>query len=159
MGNEVSHLKKAAFDGTRGVLAKHQLNLPSIYQQYLGQKVWDFNSPKSWHVDTVLKLVWSPETQARTYDTGVFTLQQILKKQFTNRAELEKEAVAQGFSWVTIRNIVLPRLKRLGMIRESKIDRTLTPSVDFGRFIKKLSGEWMRELADYSVLMESYDHK
>ena len=149
MSDEVSHLKKAVFDGTRGIPAKYQLNLPSIYQHYLGQKVWDFNSPKSWHVDTMIKLIWSPETQARTYDTSVFTLHQILRNQSTTRVELEKEAVARGFSWVTIRNIVLPRLKRLGMIRESKIDSVLIPSSDFARFFLKLSNEWIRELADH----------
>lgn len=149
MNNKVSHLRKATFDGTRGILAKHQLNLPSLYQQYLGCKVWDFNSPKSWHFDTMLKLVWSPEIQERTYNTGVFTLQQILKKQSTSRADLQKEAVAQGYSWVTIRNVVLPRLKRLGMIRESKIDSILIPSSDFAQFFKKLANEWMRELADF----------
>ncbi len=154
MTNEVSHLKKATYDGTRGIPARHQLNLPSIYQQYLGQKVWDFNSPKSWHVDTILKLVWSPETQERTYNTGVFTLQQILNNQSITRPELEKEATAQGCSWVTVRNVVLPRLKRLGMIRESKIDRMLSPSADFGRFFKKLGNEWMRELADHGFIYD-----
>ena len=149
MGNEVSHLKKATYDGTRGIPAKHQLNLPSIYHQYLGQKVWDFNSPKSWHVDTILKLVWSPEMQARTYETGVFVLGQILENQQITRAELAIKVKVQGFSWVTVRNVILPRLKRLGMVKESKIDHYMAPCTDFAQFFKKLAGEWMRELADH----------
>lgn len=153
MTNEVSHSKKATYDGTRGIPAKHQLNLPSIYHQYLGQRVWDFNSPKSWHIDTILKLVWSPETQARTYETAVFVLSQILAKQQIGRAELKEKVEAQKFSWVTVRNVILPRLKRLGMVRESKIERHLAPCRDFARFFQKLANEWMRELADREVRM------
>jgi hypothetical protein len=151
MGNEVSHSKKVVFDGTRGILAKHQLYLPSIYHQYLSQKVWDFNSPKSWHVDTILKLVWSPEVQSRTYETAVFVLCQILENQQISRAELRGKVEAQKFSWVSARNVILPRLKRLGMVRESKIEGHLTPWADFARFYTKLANEWMRELADRGV--------
>ena len=149
MSHEVSHLKKPTFDGTRGIPAKHQLNLPSIYQQYLGQKVWDFNSPKSWHADTILKLAWCPETQAKTYETAVFVLEQILENHSITRVELRYAIERSHYSWVTTRNIILPRLKRLGMLNESKIDRILVVSTDFGKFFGKLSGEWMRELADY----------
>jgi len=148
MSNEVSQMKRV-FDGTRGIPAKHQLNLPSIHQQYLGLKVWDFNSPKSWHTDTILKLIWSPETQARTYTTAVFVLEQIMKTQSISRAQLRVEVDARKLSWVTARNVILPRLKRLGIIKESKINRCLTPSADFARFFKKLSNEWLRELADH----------
>ena len=154
MSHEVSHLKKV-FDGTRGIPAKHQLNLPSIYQQYLSQKVWDFNSPKSWHVDTILKLVWSPELQTRTYETAVFVMEQILKDQPITRATLTEIVKAKSYSWVTARNVILPRLKRLGMIRESKIEGTLMSNNDFALFFKKLAGEWMRELADYGSTVES----
>lgn len=151
MSNEVSQTKKATFDGTRGISSKHQLNLPSIYQQYLGQKVWDFNSPKSWHVDTILKLIWSPEIQTRTYKTALFVLQQILNNQPISRARLREKAEANSFSWVTIRNVILPRLKRLGLIKESKIDQQLVPNSDFAKFFEKLADEWMRELADYGI--------
>ena len=151
MSDKVSHLKKATYDGTRGIPAKHQLNLPSIYHHYLGQKVWDFNSPKSWHVDTILKLVWSPEAQARTYETAVFALEEILKGQAVSRLELRRKAEAKGFSWVTVRNIILPRLKRLGLVDESKIKPSLAACSDFTQFFRKLSSEWARELADHGL--------
>ena len=151
MNHEVSHLKKAIFDGTRGIPAKHQLNLPSIYQQYLMQKVWDIN-PKSWHVDTILKLVWSPETQTRTYETAVFVMVQILKNQPITRANLMEIVGVNSYSWVTARNVIIPRLKRLGMVKESKIEGTMAPIADFARFFQKLAGEWMRELADYGAI-------
>ena len=151
MGHEVSHSKKLAFDGTRGIPAKHQLNLPSIYQQ----KVWDFNSPKSWHIDTILKLVWSPELQERTYTTAVFVTACILRNQPMLKERLRQEVDSNGFSSVTVRNVILPRLKRLGMIKESKIDSILTPNSDFAKFFDKLAGEWNRELADYGFAVNS----
>jgi len=149
MSHEVSQMKKTTYNGTRGIPAQHQVNLPSIYQQYLGQKVWDYTSPRSWHIDTILKLVWNPEIQARTYETGVYVLQQILKNHSITRADLRSLVEDNSYSWVTARNIIIPRLKRLGMVRESKVDRTITPSADFTRFFRKLAEEWMREVADY----------
>ena len=92
MSNEVSQMNRATFSGTRGIPAKHQLNLPSIYQQLLGQRVWDFNSPRSWHIDTILKLIWSPERQSRTYNTAQFVAEQILKNQYSTRTELRVKA-------------------------------------------------------------------
>lgn len=149
---EPSQFKKPI---SKGIKSSNALNLPRLDWQYLNEIVWDFHSSKSWHTDIVLKMVWSPEKQERLFETGVFVLNYILDNYPITRSQLHEIAIEKNFSWVTIRNITLPRLKRLGMIKELRTEKQIMPNSDFAAFFKKMSEEWIRILADHNFKIKN----
>jgi len=152
MQDELSQTKWKNQKQPVGVKARDQLSLPRLNWIYANQKVWDFRSKKSWHIDTILKIVWHPVLQGRTYQTGVEALDYILDNYPVKRKQIKKHVQQKGFSWITTRNVVLPRLKKLGIIHESS--KQITPKSDVALFFKKLANEWLRELADHDFLVK-----
>lgn len=141
--NEVSQKKNIT---SRGVRSADSLNLPRLDWEYLNERIWEYRTAKTWYLETILKLVWSPEKQERLLKTGIFTLDFITKHYPVTRGQVKNILDIAGYSWITARNVILPRLKQLGMVKES--NKEIKPCSDFALFFKKLADEWDRVLAD-----------
>ncbi|MFH1447774.1 MAG: hypothetical protein ABIG39_02835 [Candidatus Micrarchaeota archaeon] len=147
---------------SRGVPSSESLYLPPHY----GEEVRSFQDDNEvqthnlWKLEEVLNFVFARKYQRKYYDTALSFMRLLEERTELDGGEINDFVRGSGVSKATFYNRVLPRLKRIGMVKverdtivaqESK--RKYRPmrialSKTFGNYLGKISGSWLAIVDD-----------
>ncbi|MGC8924336.1 MAG: hypothetical protein ACP5KJ_04055, partial [Candidatus Micrarchaeia archaeon] len=147
---------------THGILSKDALYLPAHYSDEIRKFQEDSEVPlrNYWSYEEVLNFVF-PKKYQRTYnEIAIKLIRELLDYHTLRKKEITSFVKSNGFSKATFYNRVLPRLKRVGMI---KVEReTISPeqskrkyrpmrislSKTFGNYLCKIGESWLACIDD-----------
>jgi len=147
---------------SRGVPSSESLYFPPYNSEELRSfQDKDENITRNlWNIDEVSNFVFSKKYQAKYYEITVGFLKLLIEKSSLVGEDLSAFISANGISKATFYNRVLPRLRRVGMIKieretiiavESK--RKFRPmrislSKTFGNYLMKIGDSWLAIVDD-----------
>ncbi len=146
---------------SRGIPSKEAMWLPAFYSEEVRKFEDDEGKPTRnvWKIEEVLKFVFPPKYQETYYKISVALMQALA----ANKGRLEGKDIGQlikekGFSKATLYNRVLPRLKRVGMIRlkrateEGKNKKHMPMEIElsktFANYLLKISDSFLAFIDD-----------
>src|SRR3989344_1509600 len=136
---------------SRGIPSKESLWLGDIRKL---RDEWKYHQNVRLEIDQILHIVFPKKYQERYYETALKFMQSLLAKQIMRGADLGEFLRSSNYSKATFYNIILPRLKRVGMITtereafteqasERKFYRKIVrPSTQFSIFFTHLAKEY-----------------
>lgn len=107
-----------------------------------------------WEVEDVLKLVFPPHLQAVQYEIAVKLVRWLASEGEVDGFRLSEWQKANGAANSTLRNLVIPKLVRCGLLarerryptgqeeRDKRHKMVLTLSTRFGEALKHIGSEW-----------------
>ncbi len=113
-----------------------------------------------WNLEEVVNFVFSRKYQPKYYEIAVGFLKELSGKMYMEGADIGKFLSENGISKATFYNRVLPRLRRVGMIkveRETIVAResmrkyrpmTVSLSKTFGNYFMKIGDSWLASVDD-----------
>ena len=147
---------------SRGIPSSESMYLPPHYSKELRKFQDDSENPTRnyWALEEVVNFVFPKSYQDRYHSAAVLFMKQIAEKIEMNGDDIGAFVRANGISKATFYNRVLPRLKRVGMIKvyretivaaESK--RKFRPmrvaiSKTFGNYLAKIGDSWLAIVDD-----------
>jgi len=147
---------------SRGVPSSESLYLPPHNSEELRsfQDATENPTRNIWSVDEVANFVFSRKYQAKYYEISLGFLKLLGNSTYLDGAAISKFVSENGISKATFYNRVLPRLRRVGMIKierdtivaqESK--RKFRPmrislSKTFGNYLMKIGDSWLAIVDD-----------
>jgi hypothetical protein len=147
---------------SRGVPSSESLYLPSHNSDELRKFQDDTENPTRniWSIDEVANFVFSKKYQSKYHEISLGFLELLTKKTHLDGADISNFISEKNISKATFYNRVLPRLKRVGMIKverdtivavESK--RKFRPmrislSKTFGNYLMKIGDSWLAIVDD-----------
>jgi len=147
---------------SRGVPSSEALYLPSHY----GGEIRSFQDQNEnltrnlWSLEEVLNFVFAKRYQKKYYDTALAFMTLMKEKEVLGGSEINEFVRASGVSKATFYNRVLPRLKRVGML---KVERDtivaeegkrkyrpmrISLSKTFGNYLMKIGDSWLAVVDD-----------
>ncbi len=148
---------------SRGVPSSETLYLPSHY----GGEIRSFQDDKTetltrnlWSLEEVLNFVFAKRYQRKYYDTAFSFMSLMKEKEVLGGSEINEFVKSSGVSKATFYNRVLPRLKRVGML---KVERDtivaeegkrkyrpmrISLSKTFGNYLMKIGDSWLAIVDD-----------
>jgi predicted transcriptional regulator len=156
---------------SRGVPSEESVYLPRHDSDEL-RSFQDRNeniTRNSWNVDEVANFIFSKKYQPKYYEVALGFLKLLSERTELNGEEIASYVKTNGISKATFYNRVLPRLKRVGMIKverdtivaiESK--RKFRPmrislSKTFGNYFMKIGDSWLAIVDDARSRKEKKD--
>ncbi len=147
---------------SRGIPSKESLYLPSYYAKEL-RKFQDENETLTrnfWNLEEIVNFVFPKQYQKKYNETATLFI-----KEMTKTIEMDGEKIGQfirqnNVSKATFYNRVLPRLKRIGMIkvyRDTIINKEskkkyrpmrIVLSKTFGNYLIKIGDSWLANVDD-----------
>ncbi|MCC7569752.1 hypothetical protein KO465_00200 [Candidatus Micrarchaeota archaeon] len=147
---------------TRGIPSKESLYLPSYYSKEL-RTFQDENETLTrnfWSLDEVVNFVFPKKYQEKYHENAL-----LFMKELQNKMEMDGEMIGEfirknNVSKATFYNRVLPRLKRVGLIkvyRDTLINQEnkrkfrpmrITLSKTFGNYLIKIGDSWLAIVDD-----------
>ncbi|HIK02572.1 TPA: hypothetical protein H1012_01865 [archaeon] len=136
---------------SRGIPSKESLWLEDIRKL---RDEWKYHQNVRIELEQVMQIVFPKKYQAKYYETALKFMHLLLQKQVLRGADLGEFLRTHNFSKATFYNIILPRLKRVGMIttdRESFTEfegkrkfyrKMVKPSTQFSIFFTHLAKEY-----------------
>lgn len=136
---------------SRGIPAKESLWLEDIRKL---RDEWKYHQNVRLELDQIMHFVFPKKYQQKYYETALKFMQALLAKQLMRGADLGEFLRSNGYSKATFYNIILPRLKRVGMItteREAFAEQAekrkfyrkiVKPSTQFSIFFSHLAREY-----------------
>ncbi|NUN11539.1 hypothetical protein HUU53_02740 [Candidatus Micrarchaeota archaeon] len=107
-----------------------------------------------WEVDDVLKLVFPPQLQKVQYDIALRLMHLFKEKEEVSGEDLSQWQDEQKIASSTLRNLVIPKLVRVGMLarerknptgqdlKDKRKEMVLRLSNRFGESLKHVGSEW-----------------
>lgn len=147
---------------SRGVPSSETLYLPSHY----GGEIRAFQDANEnltrnlWNLEEVLNFVFARRYQKKYYDTALAFMKLMQQKEVLGGSEINEFVKTSGVSKATFYNRVLPRLKRVGML---KVERDtivaeegkrkyrpmrISLSKTFGNYLTKIGDSWLAVVDD-----------
>jgi hypothetical protein len=136
---------------TRGIPSKESLWLADIRKL---RDAWKYHQKVRLELEQILQLVFPEKYQAKYYEIAVGFMKTLLEK-----TEMRGEAIgeflrAHTFSKATFYNVILPRLKRVGMVtlereefhhekaKQKYYKKIVRPSTQFSIFFEHIAREY-----------------
>jgi len=147
---------------SRGIPSKDSLYLPPFNSPEL-RAFQDGNeniTRNSWNIDEIVNFVFPARYQERYHEIALGFMKLLLEKSALSGDEIGNFVSQNGVSKATFYNRVLPRLRRVGMIKverqtiialESKRKfrpMTITLSKTFGNYLMKIGDSWLAIVDD-----------
>ena len=147
---------------SRGIPSKDSLFLPPFNSPEL-RAFQDGNeniTRNSWNIEEVVNFVFPARFQAKYHEIAIGFMKLLLEKSALTGDEIGNFVSQNGVSKATFYNRVLPRLRRVGMI---KVERqtiialenkrkfrpmTITLSKTFGNYLMKIGDSWLAIVDD-----------
>ncbi|MBU0590703.1 hypothetical protein KKF81_01365 [Candidatus Micrarchaeota archaeon] len=153
------HIKKIT---SRGVPSSESIYLPRHDSEELRNFQDNDENPTRnlWHIDEVTNFVFSKKYQPKYYETALGFLKLLTEKTKLSGEETAKYINENGISKATFYNRVMPRLKRVGLVKveretivamESKRKyrpMTISLSKTFGNYFMKIGDSWLAIVDD-----------
>lgn len=147
---------------SRGVPSSESVYLPAHYSEELRSfQDKDENPTRNlWKIEEVLNFVFSKKYQSKYYETALSFMRLLENKTMLGGGEIANFVSSSGVSKATFYNRVLPRLKRVGMI---KVERETIVAVEnkrkyrpmkismsktFGNYFMKIGDSWLAIVDD-----------
>lgn len=120
-----------------------------------------------WEPEDVLKLVFPPELQKAQYEIAVKLLRWLSQKQEARGREIEEWAVQNAIPSSTLRNLVIPKLVRVGMVarerrnpsgqtqKDKRHEMVLVLSKRFGEAWQHIGREWSSMVETWRIKKKS----
>jgi len=136
---------------SRGVPAKESLWLDDVRKR---REEWQYHKKVRLELPHLLQIVFPKQHQPKYHDISLKFMQFLLEKGRLEGADTGAFISSNGFSKATFYNIILPRLKKVGMVRllreefniskekQKYYRKVIEPSKQFSLFFKKLSEEY-----------------
>jgi hypothetical protein len=160
MEEDTSEEKKTI--ASRGVPSSESLYLPPHYSEELRNFQDKEENPtrNTWKLDEIMNFVFSKKYQTKYYETALAFMKMMEEKTVLDGSGIADFVANNNISKATFYNRVLPRLKRIGMIKierdtiialESK--RKFRPmrislSKTFGNYLTKIGDSWLAVIDD-----------
>jgi len=146
---------------SRGIPSKEAFWLPAFYSNEIRQfQDENENLTRSiWKIEEIMQFIFPKKYQEKYYEISILFMQAL----FSNFGILESKDIANfvktnNISKATFYNRVLPRLKRLGLIRikreteygENKKYRRMRVEISktFGNYLLKIADSWLAHVDD-----------
>ncbi len=147
---------------SRGVPSSESIYLPAHYSEELRKfQDSDENPTRNlWKLDEVLSFIFSKKYQTKYYEVALEFMKTLEEKAMLDGSEIANFVSTKNISKATFYNRVLPRLKRVGMIKverdtvvaaESKRKfrpMRITLSKTFGNYMMKIGDSWLAIIDD-----------
>lgn len=147
---------------SRGVPANESLYFPRHDSEELRSfQDKDENPTRNlWNMDELVNFVFSKKYQSKYHEVALAFMKLLAEKQSLNGSDLAELIANKGISKATFYNRVLPRLRRVGMI---KIERDTIVAVEskrkfrpmhislsktFGNYLMKIGDSWLATVDD-----------
>jgi len=158
---------------SRGIPSKDSLYLPPHNSPEL-RSFQDSNenlTRNTWNIEEVSNFVFPKRYQQKYSEISLAFLKLLLEKTTLTGEEIGHFVSSNGISKATFYNRVLPRLRRVGMIKverqtiialESKRKfrpMTITLSKTFGNYLTKIGDSWLAIVDDYRSRKKADDKK
>jgi len=136
------------FIASRGVPSSESLYFPPHNSEELRSfQDKDENPTRNlWNIEEVANFVFSKKYQKKYHETAVGFLKLLNDKQQLTGEDLSAFISANGISKATFYNRVLPRLRRVGMI---KIERETIVAVESKRKFRPMRISWSKTFGNY----------
>lgn len=133
---------------SRGVPSSESIYLPPHNSEELRSfQDKDENPTRNlWNIDEVANFVFSKKYQKKYYETAVGFLKLLNEKQYLTGEDLSAFVSTNNISKATFYNRVLPRLRRVGMI---KIERETIVAVESKRKFRPMKISWSKTFGNY----------
>lgn len=136
---------------SRGIPSRESLWLEDIRKM---REEWHYDKNARLELDQILQLIFPQKYQAKYYEIALNFMKFLLQK-----AELSGDSIGEfvrshGYSKATFYNVILPRLKRVGMIvlkreqfthersKQKFYKKTVKPSMQFALFLRHVAREY-----------------
>jgi len=160
MDNEKETIKKTI--STRGIPSKESFYLPAHYSNEIrkfqddGENVFR----NYWNLEEILNFVFPHKYQPIYNEISILFMNEVIKKDKLVAGEITEFVKKNNISKATFYNRVLPRLKRVGMI---KVERQtiiaehnkqkyrpmeISLSKSFGNYLSKIGDSWLALVDD-----------
>ncbi len=126
-------LVKSKMPFSRGIPSKESLWLDDIRRL---RDEWKYHQNVRLELDQVLHIIFPKKYQERYYETSLKFMKSLLEKQVMRGADLGEFLRLNSYSKATFYNIILPRLKRVGMITTER--EAFTESAEKRKFYRKI---------------------
>ena len=158
MAEEIKEKKIAS----RGIPSKESLYLPAYYSSEL-RKFQDENETLTrnfWNIDEIINFVFPKQYQEKYNETATLFMKEMNEKLEMTGDQIGDFIRKNKFSKATFYNRVLPRLKRVGMIkvyRDTIINKEskkkyrpmrIVLSKTFGNYLIKIGDSWLANVDD-----------
>lgn len=145
---------------SRGIPSKLSFYLPAHYSDELRSFQDDKENPTRnlWNLDELLNFVFPKKFQPTYCGVASAFMKFLCEKERVEGAEISQFVSSQGISKATFYNRVLPRLKRVGMIKVERVLSSagnaksramiITISKTFGNYLMKIGDSWLAIVDD-----------
>ena len=147
---------------SRGIPSSESLYLPAHYSKELRsfQDSSEVPTRNLWSLEEIVNFVFPKKYQEKYHECAAAFLEMLTEKVFLSGAETNAFVLENGFSKATFYNRVLPRLKRVGLVKveretlvavESKRKyrpMRITLSKTFGNYLLKIGDSWLAVVDD-----------
>ena len=135
----------------KGIPSKEQLWLDNIRTR---QDEWKYHKDARLELEQILETVFPSKYREKTYTNALIFMQVLLKEGMLKGDDVGKLcATNPDINESTLYKVVIPRLKRVGMIQTERVDqaqvkskkiraRYYMPSKQFGNLFRKVGDEW-----------------
>jgi hypothetical protein len=136
---------------SRGVPAKESLWLDDVRKR---REEWQYHKKVRLELYHLIQIVFPKQHQPKYHDVALKFMNFLLEKGRLEGADTGSFITTNGFSKATFYNVILPRLKKVGMVRllreefnQSKdkqkyYRKIIEPSKQFSLFFRKLGDEY-----------------
>ena len=136
---------------SRGVPSKESLWLDDIRKR---RTEWQYHKKVRLELDHLIRIIFPKQYQPKYYDIALKFMHVLLEKGQLKGADTGSFITSNNFSKATFYNIILPRLKKVGMVRLAREEfnvskdkqkyyrKIIEPSKQFSIFFQKLADEY-----------------
>lgn len=118
---------------SRGIPSKESMWLDDIRKL---RDEWKYHQNVRLELDQIMHIIFPKKYQGKYYETALKFMQSLLAKQTMRGADLGEFLRTHNYSKATFYNIILPRLKRVGMITTER--EAFTESAEKRKFYRKI---------------------
>lgn len=149
--DEIHHNDVKKQPPSRGVPSKESLWLEDVRKL---RDSWKYHQNVRLELDQVLQLVFPPKYQAKYYGLGLAFMKHLLEKQELRGDDIGAFLREGSHSKATFYNVILPRLRRVGMVslereafhheksKQKYYKKIVKPSTQFSIFWKHIADEY-----------------
>ena len=127
---------------SRGIPSQDAVYLPAIDSQVI-KKRGGYEKSR-WELEHVLDHVFPSEFQETYNHVAYHLMKEVLEKGSLSGEDLSNFIKERGFSKSTVYNRVIPKLRRVGLIKRQRFGKTIhiEPSNSFSKYVGKIASEW-----------------
>jgi len=136
---------------SRGVPSKESLWLDDIRKR---RSEWQYHKKVRLELDHLVQIIFPKQYQPKYYDIAIRFMQFLLERGQLKGNDTGSFITQNNFSKATFYNVILPRLKKVGMVRLAREEfnvskdkqkyyrKIIEPSKQFSIFFNKLADEY-----------------